>query len=268
GFLDPRGDGKKKKNTKQGNGSSCSLMADVKSFPPLHDHMVSSSGGEFVVEEGLLLQGITRMRDVTRKVTVGPDVAKNNVVSLTFTPNGSATKNGESWGRSSYRRILIEINARNEFSDYLAMVVLNLKGSGYAKETISIEYEWKPPHCLDIGADDEGFIEVEKNKSGGNNCGTKNFTVSVKSKTQYRPKEKQSSEGTIPPNTTPFVGTSKASTSCYNKESSSNKDNIFSLSNSFEALANENLIIGEVASGSVATTSGTQEEGHSSTPSR
>ncbi|GKE06688.1 hypothetical protein Tco_1398706, partial [Tanacetum coccineum] len=63
GFLDPRGGGKKKKNTKQGNGSSCSLMADVESFPPLHDHMVSSSGGVFVGD------------DRTRKVTVGLDVA-------------------------------------------------------------------------------------------------------------------------------------------------------------------------------------------------
>ncbi|GJW51625.1 hypothetical protein Tco_0092976 [Tanacetum coccineum] len=67
------------------------------------------------------------------------------------------------------------------------------------------------------------------------------------------------------PKTTPFVGTSKASTSGYNKESRNNKGNTFSLSNSFEALNYEKLIIYEVASGSMATTSGTQEEGQSST---
>ncbi|GJW86997.1 hypothetical protein Tco_0162337 [Tanacetum coccineum] len=72
GFLDPGGGGKKKNNTKQGNGSSGSLMADVESFPSLHDHMVSSSGGEFVFEHGLLLQRIPGLRVVMRKVTAGP----------------------------------------------------------------------------------------------------------------------------------------------------------------------------------------------------
>ncbi|GJS24293.1 retrovirus-related pol polyprotein from transposon TNT 1-94 [Tanacetum coccineum] len=107
----------------------------------------------------------------------------------------------ESWGRSSYARILIEINACNEFSDHLMIAVSNLELSGYTKETIRIEYEWKPPHCR-----------------------------------------------TSLPKTTPFVGTSKTSTSGHNKESSSNKGNTFSLSNSFAALNDENLIIKEVAS--------------------
>ncbi|GKG16404.1 hypothetical protein Tco_0358727, partial [Tanacetum coccineum] len=53
----------------------------------------------------------------------------------------------ESWGRSSYARVLIEINACNDFSDNLVMVVPNLEGTGYTKETIRIEYEWEPPRC-------------------------------------------------------------------------------------------------------------------------
>nr|GEW77540.1 hypothetical protein [Tanacetum cinerariifolium] len=88
------------------------------------------------------------------------------------------------------------------------------------------------------GADDDGLIEVKKKKSSSNNEGNKNFKpVSVKPKTQYRPKAKQSTEAMSNcPKTTPFVGTNKASTSCYNKESRSNKCSFFSLSNSFEAL--------------------------------
>ncbi|GKA38380.1 hypothetical protein Tco_0730931 [Tanacetum coccineum] len=90
----------------------------------------------------------------------------------------------------------------------------------------------------DIGADDEGFIEVKNKKSGSNNGGTKNFTVPVKSKTQYHPKAKQSTnEMSNSSKTTPFV-----------------------------ALNDENHIIEEVATGSKATTSGTQKEGQSSTP--
>ncbi|GKF62155.1 zinc knuckle CX2CX4HX4C containing protein [Tanacetum coccineum] len=40
----------------------------------------------------------------------------------------------ESWGRSSYARILIEIDASNGFSENLVMAVPNLNGPGYTKE--------------------------------------------------------------------------------------------------------------------------------------
>lgn len=47
----------------------------------------------------------------------------------------------ESWGRSSYARALIEINALNEFCDNLVLVVPKLVREGYTKETIHIKYE-------------------------------------------------------------------------------------------------------------------------------
>nr|GEV91698.1 hypothetical protein [Tanacetum cinerariifolium] len=37
----------------------------------------------------------------------------------------------------------VEINACNDFSDNLVMVVPNLEGTRYTKETIHIEYEWE-----------------------------------------------------------------------------------------------------------------------------
>ncbi|GJW94074.1 ribonuclease H-like domain-containing protein [Tanacetum coccineum] len=136
------------------------------------------------------------------------------------------------------------------------MAVPNLEGTGYTKETICVEYECEPPHCST--ADDEGFIEVKIKKSCVNNGGNKNFKpISVKQKTFYRPKAKQSAEGTRNSSkTTPFVDTNKISTSGNNKDytkSPSNKGNgfsdginLFSLSNSFEALNDENLVIEEV----------------------
>nr|GEZ52894.1 hypothetical protein [Tanacetum cinerariifolium] len=80
--------------------------------------------------------------------------------------------------------------------DNLIMVVPNLEGTGYPKETIHVEYEWKPTSCstclifghsLDdclkapkrmvnkmdkgnggsFGAYEEGFVEVKKKKPGG-----------------------------------------------------------------------------------------------------
>ncbi|GKF25595.1 hypothetical protein Tco_0081489, partial [Tanacetum coccineum] len=162
------------------------------------------------------------------------------------------------------------------------MVVPNIKGNGNTKETIRIEYEREPPccstclifgnslaDCLKVprvapirvvnqkekgkgetsGAHDEGFIEMKKKKLGGNNSGTKNFMFLVKPKTHYRPKAKQSTDGTSnSPKMTPFVGTNKASNSGYNKESPSNKGNTFTLSNLFE-------INKKVAMGSMATNS-------------
>nr|GEY53816.1 hypothetical protein [Tanacetum cinerariifolium] len=105
---------------------------------------------------------------------IGLDVAKNNVAGPTSSSNGNTTMKGDlplasvhevndRMENSLYRyfigkrlsfsgvecfvRILIEINACNEFSDHLVMVVPNLEGSGYTKETIRIEYERKPPRC-------------------------------------------------------------------------------------------------------------------------
>ncbi|PWA93991.1 zinc knuckle CX2CX4HX4C [Artemisia annua] len=53
----------------------------------------------------------------------------------------------ESWDISSYVRAFIEINATNEFRDTLVVIVPNLKGTGYTKHTIRVEYEWDPPRC-------------------------------------------------------------------------------------------------------------------------
>ncbi|GJY45976.1 hypothetical protein Tco_0435039 [Tanacetum coccineum] len=93
-------------------------------------------------------------------------------------PNGSATKNGREQGGNtpvnvvppSYATKLrpssstmanlwkLEANVPNDadydvwlpfrsMSDNLVMVVPNFEGNGYTKETIRVEYEWKPPHC-------------------------------------------------------------------------------------------------------------------------
>ncbi|GJR53953.1 hypothetical protein Tco_1404474 [Tanacetum coccineum] len=128
--------------------------------------------------------------------------------------------------------------------------------NGYTKETIHVEYEWKPPrfstclifgHSFDdcpkspkrvvnkmdkgkggsSGADDEGFVKVKMKKSGGNNRGNKNFKlVSLKPKPQYRPKAKQSTKGANQ-KTTPSISKKKVSIS---------GNGTFSHSNSFEAL--------------------------------
>ncbi|GJS91495.1 sodium/hydrogen exchanger 6 [Tanacetum coccineum] len=51
----------------------------------------------------------------------------------------------ESWGRSSFARCLIEINAEVEFTESITIGIPELEGTDYIKETIRVKYEWKPP---------------------------------------------------------------------------------------------------------------------------
>nr|GEW40736.1 hypothetical protein [Tanacetum cinerariifolium] len=51
----------------------------------------------------------------------------------------------QSWGRSSYARELIEIQADVELKDTTMMVMSKLVREGFYMCTIRVEYEWKPP---------------------------------------------------------------------------------------------------------------------------
>ncbi|GJU19793.1 hypothetical protein Tco_0766858 [Tanacetum coccineum] len=53
----------------------------------------------------------------------------------------------ESWGRSSFARCLIEINAEDALKESLTMGVPLIQGTRFTIETITIEYERKPPRC-------------------------------------------------------------------------------------------------------------------------
>ncbi|GKB11556.1 hypothetical protein Tco_0845479 [Tanacetum coccineum] len=52
----------------------------------------------------------------------------------------------ESWGRSSFARCLIEINAEDVLQDSLT-IGIPCEDDGFSIEIVSIEYEWKPPRC-------------------------------------------------------------------------------------------------------------------------
>ncbi|GJX14371.1 zinc knuckle CX2CX4HX4C containing protein [Tanacetum coccineum] len=50
-------------------------------------------------------------------------------------------------GRNSFARALIKLDATCEFKDELVVALPRLNGSGYTRETIRVEYEWKPLRC-------------------------------------------------------------------------------------------------------------------------
>ncbi|GJW46733.1 zinc knuckle CX2CX4HX4C containing protein [Tanacetum coccineum] len=53
----------------------------------------------------------------------------------------------ESWGRSSFARCLIEVNSDADLVDVVTIGIPSLSREGFTKETIRVEYEWRPPRC-------------------------------------------------------------------------------------------------------------------------
>ncbi|GKB37416.1 zf-CCHC domain-containing protein [Tanacetum coccineum] len=53
----------------------------------------------------------------------------------------------DSWGRSSFARCLIEVNSKADFVDVATIGIPSLTGEYFTKETIRVEYEWRPPRC-------------------------------------------------------------------------------------------------------------------------
>ncbi|GKF02481.1 putative reverse transcriptase domain-containing protein, partial [Tanacetum coccineum] len=53
----------------------------------------------------------------------------------------------QSWGKSSYDRVMIELHADVELKDNIIMPMPKIKGEGYYTCNIHVEYEWKPLRC-------------------------------------------------------------------------------------------------------------------------
>ncbi|GJX82575.1 zinc knuckle CX2CX4HX4C containing protein [Tanacetum coccineum] len=177
----------------------------------------------------------------------------------------------ESWGRSSFARCLIEINAEDVLQDSLT-IGIPCEDDGFSIETVSIEYEWKPPRCdlckifghshdccpkkvLIPNAEtsnvitpnvvntstvptplvqktNDGFQTVGKKKKKKGKSKSNVVGPSIKQNVRYEPKASTSA----PKKTTTNVGNvSNSSSLLKNMVNSPNQDNITS-SNSFAAL--------------------------------
>ncbi|GJS96385.1 copia protein [Tanacetum coccineum] len=79
----------------------------------------------------------------------------------------------QSWGRSSYARVMIEIRADVELKDNIVVAMPRIKGEGYYTCNIHAEYEWKPPRCTN------GGISNSANK-GTNNVSSSNTLIGEK----------------------------------------------------------------------------------------
>ncbi|GKB60954.1 putative RNA-directed DNA polymerase, partial [Tanacetum coccineum] len=160
---------------------------------------------------------------------------------------------------------------RLENRDNLVMVVPNLEGPGYTKETMGVEYEWQPPRCSTcflFGHSVDNCPKalkrvlnmVEKGKGGSSRDDDEGF-IEVNQTTEE-----------VSPKTTSSVGKKNVSTSgnSSKKKNTTNAttsyNGVFLLSNSFEALNVDDSVTVEVESGNKASTSCVQEGENSSTP--
>ncbi|GJT57853.1 cytokinin dehydrogenase 3-like protein [Tanacetum coccineum] len=53
----------------------------------------------------------------------------------------------QSWGRSSYARIMIELRADMELKDNIVVALPKITREGHYTCNVHVEYEWKPPRC-------------------------------------------------------------------------------------------------------------------------
>ncbi|GKC39608.1 copia protein, partial [Tanacetum coccineum] len=54
----------------------------------------------------------------------------------------------QSWGRSSYARVMIELRANVELKDNIIVAMPKITREGHYTCNVRVEYEWKPPRCL------------------------------------------------------------------------------------------------------------------------
>ncbi|GJY39655.1 retrotransposon protein, putative, ty1-copia subclass [Tanacetum coccineum] len=53
----------------------------------------------------------------------------------------------QSWGRSSYARVMIELRADVELKDNIVVAMHKITREGHYTRNVRVEYEWKPPRC-------------------------------------------------------------------------------------------------------------------------
>ncbi|XP_021990588.1 uncharacterized protein LOC110886997 [Helianthus annuus] len=142
------------------------------------------------------------------------------------------------WGRSSFARALIEINADSDIKECVTVAIPKLDEEGYVTESIRVEYEWKPQRCSGccvFGHNDQSCPKVVNNK--------KDKQVVVDEDGFVTEKRKTARVGTMPKKQRqkfiyrPKVANAGASSSGtkHDKPNNANRDSV-EIRNSFEAL--------------------------------
>ncbi|GJT17430.1 zinc knuckle CX2CX4HX4C containing protein [Tanacetum coccineum] len=137
--------------------------------------------------------------------------------------------------RSSFDRCLIKVNSEADLVDVVTIGIPSLTGYGFTKETIHVEYEWRPYRCDickifgHVHNHCPKKVKKRKGKSKSNNGG------SVKQTIRYEPKVTTSA----PKKGTTNEGNASISSSMLKTTGASSKKDNISTSNTFSALNND-----------------------------
>nr|GEV78816.1 hypothetical protein [Tanacetum cinerariifolium] len=73
----------------------------------------------------------------------------------------------QSWGRSSYARVMIELRADVELKDNIVVAMPKITKEGHYTCNVRVEYEWKPPRCSSCKVFGHIHEECSKNTGAG-----------------------------------------------------------------------------------------------------
>ncbi|GJS58194.1 zinc knuckle CX2CX4HX4C containing protein [Tanacetum coccineum] len=145
----------------------------------------------------------------------------------------------DSWGRSSFARCLIEVNSEADLVDVVTIGIPSLSEDDFTKETIRVEYEWRPPRCDTCKIFGHVHDYCPKKVVSPPIVATSNVVTPNAEKTNdgfgYEPKATTSA----PKKGTTYVGYTSQSTPMLKTTGNSSKKDNLSMSNSFSALNEE-----------------------------
>ncbi|GJX56773.1 ARID DNA-binding domain-containing protein [Tanacetum coccineum] len=73
----------------------------------------------------------------------------------------------QSWGRSSYARVMVELQADVELKDNIVVAMPKITREGHYTCNVRVEYEWKPPRCSSCKIFGHIHEECTKNTGAG-----------------------------------------------------------------------------------------------------
>ncbi|KAM0043987.1 putative RNA-directed DNA polymerase [Helianthus debilis subsp. tardiflorus] len=190
-----------------------------------------SSETEIKKEEFKKIPVWVKMHDVPLAAYTedGLSLIASRIGSPKFLDNETSNMCLESWGRSSYARAVIELDAEKNLEETVSVAIPNVEGGGFLLSVVKVEYEWSPPRCSTCCVfghtkencpkevktntqdnrkgkeqiDGDGYMDVNKKKAA-----RKGIAIKEKPKFEYRPIQKYSNLVIKEPNSRP--GTSKA----------------------------------------------------------
>ncbi|GJT69783.1 cytokinin dehydrogenase 3-like protein [Tanacetum coccineum] len=155
----------------------------------------------------------------------------------------------QSWGRSSYARVRIELRADMDLKDNIVVAMPKITREGHYTCNVRVEYEWKPPRCSSCKV--FGYIHegCPKNKGVGEKKTVKKLSQTSRGVSVFGNKKKCVKPAIEVSNSNPFdilnsvdndveFGTNGGTTNLVNNEATSSGSSFMNIDNDGEFTSN------------------------------